>query len=86
MQLTYPVLKAIDVPARYNVHGFPTLIIIDQDGNMHDVHVGYSKTLRADVGKIIKELLVQGAKARPPQRDNAASSDERSAGSSAPAQ
>jgi hypothetical protein len=63
MQLTYPVLKATDVPAKYNVHGFPTLIIIDQDGKVHDVHVGYSKTLRADIGKIIKDLLARGPKA-----------------------
>jgi thiol-disulfide isomerase/thioredoxin len=30
MQLSYPILKATDVPAKYGVHGFPTLIIIDQ--------------------------------------------------------
>ena len=64
MQLTYSVLKATDVPAKYNVHGFPTLIIIDQEGKVHDVHIGYSKTLRADISKIIKELLAQGAKAK----------------------
>jgi peroxiredoxin/uncharacterized GH25 family protein len=57
MQLTYPVLKASGVPSKYNVHGFPTLVIIDQDGKVHDVHIGYSKTLRAEVGSIIKELL-----------------------------
>ncbi len=57
MHLTYPVLKATDVPGKYNVHGFPTLIIIDQQGTVRDVHIGYSKTLRADVGTIIKELL-----------------------------
>ena len=64
MQLTYPVLKGTEIPAKYHVHGFPTLIIIDQDGKVHDVHIGYSKTLRADVGKTIKDLLAQGPKAK----------------------
>jgi peroxiredoxin/regulation of enolase protein 1 (concanavalin A-like superfamily) len=57
MQLSYPILKATDVPAKYGVHGFPTLVIIDQQGTVRDIHVGYSKTLRAEVSKIIKELL-----------------------------
>jgi thiol-disulfide isomerase/thioredoxin len=57
MKLTYPVLKAEGLPEKYGVQGFPTLIIIDQAGKVHDIHVGYSPTLRADVAKVIKELL-----------------------------
>ncbi len=65
MQLSYPILKATDVPAKYGVHGFPTLIIIDQQGTVRDIHVGYSKTLRAEVSKIIKELLASARSSGP---------------------
>src|SRR5262249_3912049 len=59
MQLTYPVLKAGGLPKKYQITGFPTLVIIDQQGNVHEVEVGYSPTLRDDVAKIIKSLLKQ---------------------------
>ena len=61
---TYPVLKAREGLEEYKNFGFPALIIIDQDGKVHDVHIGYSKTLRADVGKIIEDLLAHGPKAK----------------------
>jgi hypothetical protein len=41
------------------VQGFPTLIIIDQLGKIHDIHVGYSPTLREEVGKEIRSLLAR---------------------------
>ena len=44
------------------VQGFPTLIIIDGEGKVRDVHVGYSPTLRADVAKVIEGLLSAEAK------------------------
>jgi hypothetical protein len=57
MALKYPTLKAEKQPEKFSVRGFPTLIIIDPKGRVHDVHVGYSPTLRKDVGKQIQELL-----------------------------
>jgi peroxiredoxin len=57
MALKYPTLKAEGQPERFGVQGFPTLIVIDQQGRVHDIHVGYSPTLREDVGKQIRELL-----------------------------
>lgn len=57
MALNYPVLKAQGVPEKYHVRGFPTLVIIDQEGKVADVHVGYSATLRQEVGKTVKGLL-----------------------------
>jgi peroxiredoxin len=59
MGLNYPVLKAQGVPEKYHVRGFPTLIIIDQEGKVADIHVGYSPTLREEVGKAVKELLAR---------------------------
>jgi peroxiredoxin len=57
MALKYPTLKAIGLPEKFGVQGFPTLIVIDQQGKVHDLHVGYTPTLRQDVGRQIKALL-----------------------------
>jgi peroxiredoxin len=57
MALKYPTLKAEGQPEKFGVQGFPTLIVIDPQGRVHDVHVGYSPTLREDIGKEIRELL-----------------------------
>jgi len=57
MGLKYPTLKAEGLPEKFGVSGFPTLIIIDQRGKVHDIHVGYTSTLREDVGRQIKGLL-----------------------------
>jgi thiol-disulfide isomerase/thioredoxin len=57
MGLKYPTLKATGLPEKFGVQGFPTLIVIDQEGKVHDMHVGYTSTLREDVGRQIKSLL-----------------------------
>lgn len=57
MALKYPTLRAEGVPEKYGVQGFPTLIVIDPEGKVRDIHVGYSPTLRADVAKVIEGLL-----------------------------
>jgi peroxiredoxin len=57
LSLNYPVLKAEGVPEKYSVRDFPTLIIVDQDGRVADIHVGYSPTLRAEVTKSVQKLL-----------------------------
>lgn len=57
MGLKYPTLKAEGQPEKFGVQGFPTLIVIDQRGQVHDIHVGYSPTLREEVGKQIRDLL-----------------------------
>jgi thiol-disulfide isomerase/thioredoxin len=57
MRLNYAVLKAQGIPEKYKVQGFPTLVIIDPNGKVADFHVGYSPTLRGDIGAIVKGLL-----------------------------
>jgi thiol-disulfide isomerase/thioredoxin len=55
--LTYPNLKAKGLPDKYEIEGFPTLLILDQQGIVREVHVGYSPTLGDDVIKIVEHLL-----------------------------
>lgn len=57
MELKYPTLKAEHVPEKYGVRGYPTLIIIDEEGVVRDVHVGWRKDLRKVVGQSIRDLL-----------------------------
>jgi peroxiredoxin len=57
MGLKYATLRAEGVSEKYGVQGFPTLILIDPEGTVRDVHVGYSPTLQADVAKAIEGLL-----------------------------
>ncbi len=57
MGLKYATLRAEGIPEKYGVRGFPTLILIDPEGTVRDVHVGYSPTLRTDLAKMIEGLL-----------------------------
>lgn len=57
MGLTYANLKATGLPEKYKVQGFPTLLILDQEGVIRDIHVGYSPTLRDEVIESVDRLL-----------------------------
>jgi RNA polymerase sigma factor (sigma-70 family) len=57
MRLNYANLKAIGLPQKYKVQVFPTLVIIDQQGVVRDIHAGYSPTLKEDVVKSVDKLL-----------------------------
>ena len=61
--LKHPTIKAEQIPMKYGVQAFPTLIIVDKEGIVRDIHRGYSPTLREDVAKKIDELLKGPAKA-----------------------
>ena len=60
MALDYPVLRSDELPGKYGVSGFPTLVVIDQQGRVADVHIGYSDHLFEDVTATVDRLL--GAK------------------------
>jgi len=62
MGLKYRTIKATGVPEKFGVHGFPTLIVVDQQGIVRGFHVGYSPTLRQDIGRKIQELLDKPSK------------------------
>jgi thiol-disulfide isomerase/thioredoxin len=57
MTIEYPVLRSEELPGKYGVSGFPTLIVIDQQGKVADVHIGYSDHLYEDVTATVDRLL-----------------------------
>ena len=57
MGLNYPNLKAKGINKKYGVRGYPTLIIIDQQGIIKGFHVGYSTHLRDDIISSVENLL-----------------------------
>lgn len=57
MAIACPVLRSSDLAGRYGVQGFPTLVVVDQEGKVADVHVGYSDHLYEDVSATIDRLL-----------------------------
>ncbi len=61
LALNYTTLKASGLPEKYKVQGFPTLVIIDQNGVVRGRHTGYSPTLRDAIIHDIDALLT-GAK------------------------
>jgi len=65
LQLNYLTLKAAALPEKYGVQGFPTFLIIDQQGILRARHVGYSPTLLDEMGRAIENLLKEGTDGDP---------------------
>jgi thiol-disulfide isomerase/thioredoxin len=59
MGLNYGNLKAEGIPEKYKVRGFPTLLILDQEGLVRDIHVGYSAELKEKVVASIEKILAK---------------------------
>jgi thiol-disulfide isomerase/thioredoxin len=57
MGLTYPTLYAGDIAKDYKISGFPTLLILDQNGVVKDIDEGYSSNLRDKIEQKVDELL-----------------------------
>jgi len=57
--LNYPNLKAEGLPTKFKVHGFPTMILIDQTGKIRDIHAGWTPTLEQDMIDKIDRLLAE---------------------------
>lgn len=57
LALKYPTLHARDLSAKFGVEGFPTLILIDPHGILRMIHVGYSATLRDEMGAAIRRMM-----------------------------
>ena len=57
--LTYPNIHAQGIPASYNVSGYPTLFIIDQQGIIRNVDIGYSADVGAKLTSSVEALLAK---------------------------
>lgn len=55
--IKYPTLRAEGIDKRFGVTAFPTLIVIDKNGIVRQIEVGYSATTQHDVGKVIEGLV-----------------------------
>ena len=54
----YPSLLAgKELAKEYGVTGYPTLFIVDKQGRIADVHVGYAKDLAARLSRKLDALL-----------------------------
>jgi thiol-disulfide isomerase/thioredoxin len=59
--LEFATLKiGMDLLDKYDVHGVPTFVIVDQRGEVQDVRFGYWPTLQSDLGDIVQQLLAKG--------------------------
>ena len=59
LKIPHAVIMAGDRFRKYPVLGFPTLIIIDQEGKIHSVCDGWSPKLREEVAEIVQALLAR---------------------------
>ncbi|MCA9111534.1 MAG: hypothetical protein KDA52_16395, partial [Planctomycetaceae bacterium] len=57
MGLNYNNLQATGIPEKYGVTGFPTLVILDQQGTIRDIHVGYADDLFDQISATVERLL-----------------------------
>jgi thiol-disulfide isomerase/thioredoxin len=64
MGLPYPVIQARELPEKFGVQGYPTLIVIDQHGIIRDIHFGYSPRLFEELSERVRSLLAEKAAAR----------------------
>jgi thiol-disulfide isomerase/thioredoxin len=64
MGLRYPVIQARELPEKFGVQGYPTLIVIDQHGTLRDIHSGYSPRLFEELSDRVRGLLAEKAAAR----------------------
>jgi peroxiredoxin len=65
LRLNYPTLKNGENEARinlkYQISGYPTLVVIDKKGVVRRIHFGYSSTLHSEIGDIVRALLAEPA-------------------------
>jgi thiol-disulfide isomerase/thioredoxin len=57
MQIEYTNLLARDIAKEYDITGYPTILIIGQDGRIKNIHIGWSKDLFDRISESIDKLL-----------------------------
>ncbi|HON83907.1 MAG TPA: TlpA disulfide reductase family protein [Caldisericia bacterium] len=60
-KIEYPIaIKSFSVAQEYEVSGIPRFVLIDKDGNISSIFVGYQETLYNDLKESIEFLLNEG--------------------------
>lgn len=59
LHLNYPNLRAADIAKRYEIQGFPTLLVLDGQGVIRNVHAGFEPDLRQKIAAEIGSLLAE---------------------------
>jgi peroxiredoxin len=58
LKLDWTILRTDwDLPKKYGVDGYPTLVIIDPEGRIRDLHKGYTPSLQKEVSQTVRDLL-----------------------------
>ena len=66
MNLRYPTIRAKAIPEKYGVTGYPTLVVVDMEGKVREVHSGYSPRIYDDLSELIRALLAKSRRSDPP--------------------
>jgi thiol-disulfide isomerase/thioredoxin len=75
LQIAVPLDKEGTVAGKYGVRGIPTMVIVDKDGTVEKVHVGASPGLKAELARVLEDLLAgkkASVEASPPPRPSVA--------------
>ena len=57
LKLSYPSLRAGEMPKKYGVTGYPTVFVIDRKGIVRDIDIGYSPDVGAKLTRAVQALL-----------------------------
>jgi peroxiredoxin len=57
LKLGYPSLRAGEMPKKYGVTGYPTVLVIDRKGIVRDIDIGYSPDVGAKLTRSVQALL-----------------------------
>ena len=57
LKLSYPNLRAGEIPRKYGVTGYPTVFVIDKKGVVRDIDIGYSPDVGAKLTRAVRVLL-----------------------------
>jgi hypothetical protein len=66
METSYPTLKAREVVGRYEVAAFPTTFVVDAEGVVRRVLVGYGPTFGIELEATLCDLLRDPSPPGPP--------------------
>jgi thiol-disulfide isomerase/thioredoxin len=57
MGISYPTVRAIGLTEGYHVGGIPHVVILDREGKIADIHIGYAPTLRERLSQSVRAIL-----------------------------